>query len=115
MNPSESKITTGSTNLLEPIFAERWLGLTYTFSGIFVLDGTGLTPRRAAADFNPLYEATRAHRQRKFPRGVARFFLIPVYCAASFQKATWDYLYGYDRPGRWAISMKPVLFNSHNN
>ena len=115
MNPTETKSAIVSGHLLQPTFAERWLGLAYTFSGTFILDGTDLTPERARRDFNTLYEATRSQRNRKWPRGVARFFLIPVYCATSFPKATWDYLYGYDRPGRWAISMKPVLFNSLNN
>jgi len=115
MISNESTGALVSAQLLEPVFTERWLRGLYTFSGTFTLDGTDLTPERVREDLGALYDSTRAHRHRRFPRGVARYFLVPVYCATSFQKATRDYLYGYDRPGRWAIAMKPVLYNSHSN
>lgn len=104
-----------SRHLLEPRFGERWVGLAYTFSGTFVLDATGLTPERVRLDFVSLYRATLAHRRRRWPRGMARFFLVPIYGAASFQPATKDFLSGRGRPGRWAVAMKPVLFDSRRN
>ena len=115
MNEKRPTYFETSVHLLEPLFAERWLGLAYTFSGTFILDGTDLTPERAKRDFDALYRATRSHRRRRLPRGIARFFLVPVYCAASFHDATRRYLFGYDRPRRWAVAMKPVLFNSDSN
>lgn len=111
--PATESLT--SVHLQEPVFTERWLGLSYTFSGTFILDGKDLTPERAKRDFYVLYDATLFHRKRRRPRGVARFFLVPIYCAASFHKETWEYLFGYNRPSRWAVAMKPVLYNSRSN
>ena len=104
-----------SANLQEPSFAERWVGAKYTYSGVFILDGEGLTPERAHNDLLPLYETGRMHRVRKWPRGIARFILVPVYCARSFQKETFGFLYGYHRPARFGILMKPVLYNLEGN
>ena len=104
-----------SRQLTAPRFAERWLALAYTFSGTFVLNGTDLTSDRVRSDFHALHVATLRRRRRRWPRGIARFLLVPIYCAASFRQETRDYLFGCDGPGRWAVAMKPALFDCRRN
>jgi hypothetical protein len=104
-----------SRNLQPPIFAKKWMGGVCIISGIFILDGVGLTPRQATNDLHSLYEAIRLQRACKWPRGIAWYVLIPVYCAPSFETAARDFLFGYNRPHRFYISMMPVLYNSINN
>jgi len=101
--------------LVDLIFSEQWLTGSYTYVGIFILDGSDLTTSRIDTDFEILYQSTRRHRLRKLPRGIARYLLIPVYCASSFEKLTWEDLYGYNHPRRWGIVMKAILFNSMDN
>jgi hypothetical protein len=111
-----------SKNLEEPIFLERWwLPPIYIFSGAFILDGTGVTPDKIANDLQLLYEAIRKNRGKKWPCLLAQFFLVPVYCAPSFQDETLYWLNMGSRSTarrklqRLGIIMKPVLYNTEKN
>ena len=111
-----------SKNLEAPVFSGSWwLPPIYIFSGAFVLDGTGLTPDRIADDLQPLYELTRENQVKKWPSIFAQFFLVPVYCATSFQDETLHWLNTGSRSSvksrlqRLGILMKPVLYNAEKN
>jgi hypothetical protein len=111
----EMMMTETSRNLEEPLVAERWVAGAYTFSGTFLLDGTGLVPSTVCNDLEMCYQSIRQRRVRRWPRGLARYILVPVYCASTFQEETQSLLYGYSRPRRFYVSMKPVLYNSERN
>ena len=108
-------MTETSRIIKDPLVAERWVAGTYTYSGIFLLDGTGLTPAIVCNDLEMCYQSIRQQRVRRWPRGLARYILIPVYCAPLFKAETRSFLYGYDRPRRFGVLMKPILFNPEKN
>ena len=100
-----------------PEFSEKWLDpLTYAFAGVFLLDGGNLNPERIRGDIDPLYKAVLTHRAKTWPRLLSRFFLVPVYCSAAFDRETIDALsrFGRGNPtrSRLGIFMKPMLYNS---
>lgn len=107
--------------LSTPKFSGKWFDpLTYAFSGVFLLDGGNLTPERIRGDIAPLYETLLAHRPKTWPRLLSRFFLVPVYCSATFDRETIDALSLGSRLGRrnptrsrFGIYMKPILYNCH--
>ncbi len=98
-----------SKHLLEPSFDERWLRF---YSGTFILDGTGLTSDRMVTDVYHFYETVRAHRTWKWPRPIAKYLLVPIYCADSFDHPLPG---GYFPLDRWCVLVKPVLYFPLNN
>jgi hypothetical protein len=102
-----------------PEFFGQWLGpLTYAFSGVCLLDGGNLTPERIRADIEPFYEAVRMHRAKAWPRLLSKFFLVPVYCSAKFERETIDALSLGSRLGRrnptrsrFGVYVKPMLYD----
>jgi hypothetical protein len=114
--------TNVSKHLEKPLFLEKWwLPPIYIFSGTFILDGTDVTPEKIACDLQSLYEITKAHRVRKWPCALAQFFLVPVYCARSFQDETVYWLKMGSRSTtrfklqRLGVIMKPALYNTERN
>lgn len=105
--------------LSAPDFSGRWLDpLTYAFSGLFLLDGSDLTPERIHGDIRPLYEAVLTHRKKTWPRLLSKFLLVPVYCSTAFDRETIDALALGSRLGRrnptrscLGVLMKPMLYN----
>ena len=103
--------------LSAPDFSGRWLApLTYAFSGLFLLDGSDLTPERIHGGIRPRYEAVLTHRKKTWPRLLSKFHLVPVYCSTAFDRETIDALALGHRVGRrnptrscLGIRMKPML------
>ena len=108
-----------SRYLNAPKCSGKWFGpLTYAFSGVFLLDGGNLTPERIRGDIDPLYETLLTHRARAWPRLLSKFFLVPVYCSAGFDRETIGALALGSRLGRRSptrsrlgIFVKPMLYN----
>jgi hypothetical protein len=99
-----------------PLIKERWLHLSYTYGGVFLLSGAPSDADSLKQDMWRFYDAAKAQRLKKFPRGyLARYILVPIYCSSAFSIAAKELLYSNDRPGAWGISMSPVLFNSATN
>ena len=80
--------------------------------------GGNLTPERIRGDIAPLYETLLTHRVRAWPRLLSRFFFVPVYCSAGFNRETIDALSLGSRLGRrnptrarFGIYVKPMLYN----
>jgi hypothetical protein len=88
---------------------------SYAFSGVFLLDGSSLTPERIHGDIDPLYQAVLTHRKKAWPRLLSKFFLVPVYCSAAFDRETIGALSRFGRRSptrsRFGIFMKPMLYN----
>ena len=103
-----------TSSLLEPIFAERWVAGTYVVSGIFFLEGDGVTPEKVWADVDSLYRETRAKKKAKWPRGVAGFYIIPIYCGAAFSTEILAWI-RQRHPYRWAVWAEPMLYNVSEN
>jgi hypothetical protein len=98
----------------EPQFAERWFAGTYIVSGTFFLDGSGLTSVQLHADIEPLYHEVQKKKIAMWPRGLAGFFIIPIYCAPEFAD---EVLVSVHRrlPFRWAIWPEPLLYCTSDN
>ena len=119
MPVSTEKMKQEPLYLSDPEFFGKWFDpLTYAFSGVFLLDGGDLTAERIRGDVVPLYETLLAHRSKAWPRLLSRFFLVPVYCSAAFDRETIDALCLGSRLGRrnptrsrFGIYVKPILYN----
>lgn len=98
----------------DPQFAERWFAGTYVVTGVFFLDGSDLTLAKIAADIEPLYLEIRKQKKAKWPRGLAGFFVIPIYCAPSFSDEVFESI-RRRLPFRWAIWPEPLLYRTSDN
>jgi len=96
------------------MFAERWFAGTYVVSGTFFLDGAAVTSSHVESDIEPLYREVRRSKKAMWPRGLAGFFVIPIYCAAGFD----DEIRGWIRSRHsfaYAIWPEPLLYETSQN
>jgi hypothetical protein len=107
-------LTPAEVLIEDPQFAERWFAGTYVVTGVFLLDGSGLTSAKITADIEPLYLEIRKQKKAKWPRGLAGFFVIQIYCAPSFGE---EVLASVRRrlPFQWAIWPEPLLYRTSDN
>ncbi len=100
--------------LQPPEFAERWFAGTYLISGTFFLDGQALTAEKLFDDVEPLYQEIRDQKKGFWPRGLAAFYIIPIYCAPAFDVEVLRRV-RTRLPYRWAIWPEPLLYRSSDN
>ena len=79
-------ISSSAFHPIDPLFAEGWFAGTYVVSGIFFRDGHEIAPQRIREDIESLFEEVENSKRAIWPRGVAGFYVIPIYCASGFQK-----------------------------
>jgi hypothetical protein len=96
------------------MFAEQWFAGTYLVSGTFFLKGDGVTPGQIIAQVDLLYREIRRHKRAKWPRGLAGFFVIPVFCSTSFSPEVSIWV-RTRHPYKWAIWLEPLLYDSCAN
>lgn len=99
---------------LAPLFAEQWFAGTYLVSGTFFLEGAGLDPEKIMAQVAPLYREVRHQKKKAWPKGLAGFFVIPIFCGSPFsdEVCTWA---RSRHPYRWAIWPEPLLYDVSEN
>ena len=98
--------STISEQLAEATYSEKWKAGFYAYTGIFVIDGTDLTPEQANRDARHFREMVYSNRKRHMPWFLSMYFPILVYCAPKFRKDTVDYLFG----GRRSICRKGKIY-----
>src|SRR4051794_23640373 len=97
-----------------PLFDEQWVAGTYLVSGVFFLDGSGLTPAGVTDAVDLLYERTKEQKRRAWPRGLCGYYIIPVFSASSFSEEVVKFV--HTRIAfRWAIWPEPVLYRTTEN
>jgi hypothetical protein len=110
MGMSDARIS-----IQEPVFAERWFSGTYIVSGIFFLDGSNLTVANIQDDVGRLYREIKEQKKAWWPRGLAGFYVIPIYRAPAFDTEILSRV-RKRLPFRWAIWPEPILYiTSHNS
>lgn len=78
--------------LAEGRFIEKWKDLAYTYGGVFVVDGEGLTQERIDLDQAECMRKILSNRKIRVPRFFSRFVLVIAYCASSFGEEATAYL-----------------------
>lgn len=103
-----------SVSLAEPLFAERWVKGTYVVSEVFFLDGTGLTKAQIQSDIALLTHEVKKKQKTAWLKWLTRSFVIPIYSAPSFDKATITSI-------RWSLRScqslwpEPLLYSTSDN
>src|ERR1043166_1933498 len=107
-------MTIASIPGLEPMFAERWFAGTYLVSGTFFLVGGGVTPEKIMMHIDPLYREVRRQKNARWPRGLAGFLIIPVFCDSDFSPEVCAWV-RTRHPFKWAVWPEPLLYDSTKN
>ena len=93
---------------------EFWCMGMYMVFGIFPMKVGKLTIDDIRKNIPELYLQTKLAKVGIWPRGLAHFFIIPVYCSAEFSPEVINWV--HNRPKyKWAIWHEPVLYSISTN
>ena len=89
---------------------EKWVSGTYIVSGVFDISGEGNSLEDIQGNIACLFSYLQKKRRRKWPRGIAGYFAIPIYSGDQFSIPLIDWV--QNRPKyRYAMWHEPVLYN----
>ncbi len=97
-------------NAMQPSFIEQWVSGTYLVCGVFPTRCSSVTVQEMEAKLPGFYEEVRRHQERRWPRGLAGYYVIPIYIAPGFSSEVVAWVHGR-HPYRWAIWHEPVLYD----
>lgn len=101
-----------SVRLLE--MSERWVSGTYIVSGVFDISSDGNSLEEMQGNIACLFSYLQKKRRRRWPRGIAGYFAIPIYSGEQFSAPLIDWV--QNRPKyRYAMWHEPVLYNRCTN